>query len=584
MPNKPDIKLKIPCFYYIVIGVVITCYFSKIPVGKAQISGDGTLPTSTEVSSGTLKGFDFLITGGTKVGNNLFHSFKEFSVPKDGSIIFKNDSNLANIINRVTGDLESNINGLIQTQGSANFFLINPNGIIFGSNASLNIGGSFLSSTASSIKLSNGDQFSAINPQKPLLTISVPLGLQFGNKTEAIVNQSQANGLQGLTNTTLALVGGKIEGNNGNISVPDGRIELGSVEKNSFVFLIPNSYGFALGYADSQKFQDIRLDKSSLDGGNIQLQGKTVTLNQSRLFAKTGGINIKGDLLNINDSWVRAITFGAETGGDVTLEAEKINIQGAQTIVSAETQGMANVGKLIIRASNVKVNDLSLLVAETTGSGNGGDVLIEARKLTIGNGARVGIKVLPEESGEQLPVKPADSIDPIKPIENEKLLGDGLTKPSDITATSTSINNFAKINSTEFDASDVLMQLPFIATDASKLITQSCKTSSTEGSTFFITGRSGLPPSPDSILSNSQILPDLATTPIGINSSNSSNSSNSLSRYRAAASPQTISHSASAIVEAQGIIVNDKGEIFLAAQAPNLTSHTWLRARNCHGS
>ncbi len=434
MYKKPDIKLKIPCFYYIGASAGITCYLSIIPVGKAQISGDRTLPTSTEVSSGTKKGLDFLIRGGTRAGNNLFHSFKEFSVPKNGSVIFKNDSNLTNIINRVTGNLESNINGLIQTQGSANFFLINPNGIIFGSNASLDIGGSFISSTASSIKFSNGDKFSAIKPQKPLLTISLPLGLQFGNKAQAIVNQSQANGLQGLTNTTLALLGGEIKGDNGNINVPDGRIELGAVKNNSFVSLIPDSQGFALRYADNQKFKNILLDKSSLDvgGGNIQLQGARVTLNQSRLFTQRSsgiktdsGISIKGDRLNINDSSIRAIAVGGETGGDVILKAKKIDIQGAQTIVSAETQGTGNVGKLIIRASNVKFNYFSPLIAETTGSGNGGDVLIEAQKLTIGNGARVGIKVLPEESGEQLPVKPADSIDFIEPIENEELLGDG---------------------------------------------------------------------------------------------------------------------------------------------------------------
>ncbi|MGB3758561.1 MAG: filamentous hemagglutinin N-terminal domain-containing protein [Rivularia sp. (in: cyanobacteria)] len=570
MHKKPDIKLKIPCFYYIAIAAGISCYLSRIPVGKAQILGDSTLPTSTEVSSGTKQGLDFLIRGGTRAGNNLFHSFKEFSVPKNGSVIFKNDSNIVNIINRVTGGLESNINGLIQTQGSANFFLINPNGIIFGSNASLDTGGSFISSTASSIKFSNEDEFSAINPQKPLLTISLPLGLQFGNKAEAIVNQSQANGFQGLTNTTLALLGGEIKVNSSNINVPDGRIELGAVKNNSFVSLIPNSQGFALGYADNQKFKNILLDKSSLDvgDGNILLQGNTVTLNQSRLQTlsgiKTDGeISIKGDRLNINDSSIRAIAVGAQTGGDVILKAKKIDIQGAQTIVSAETQGTGNVGKLIIRASNVKLNDLSLLVAETKDSGNAGDVLIEAQNLTIGDGARVGIKVLAEES--------ADSIEP---IENEKLLGDRQTQPSDTTASSNfSINDFAKINSTEVDVSDVLMQLPRRVTDNSKLIAQTCK-ASREGSKFFITGRSGLPPSPYDILTDSKILPDLATTPI-LNTNN---------LHRAAVSPQTISHSADAIVEAQGIMVNDKGEIFLAAQVPNLTFHSSLPSRNCYGS
>ncbi len=150
----------------------------------------------------------------------------------------------------------------------------------------------------------------------------------------------------------------------------------------------------------------------------------------------------------------------------------------------------------------------------------------------------------------------------------------GLTQPSDTTTSFTNINNFAKINSNKVDASDVLIQLPRRATDNSKLIAQTCKASSREGSKFFITGRSGLPPSPYDILTDSKILPDLATSPI-LNTNN---------LHRAAVSPQTISHSADAIVEAQGIMVNDKGEIFLAAQVPNLTFHSSLPSRNCYGS
>ena len=142
----------------------------------AQVTSDNTTNTTVNRS-----GNNFNILNGIQKGNNLFHSFKEFSIPTGGSVTFKNSSAIENIINRVTGGNISNIDGLIKASGNANLFLINPSGIVFGENASLNIGGSFLGSTAESILFEDGFNYSAIvSDQTPLLTVSVPVGLQMG--------------------------------------------------------------------------------------------------------------------------------------------------------------------------------------------------------------------------------------------------------------------------------------------------------------------------------------------------------------------------------------------------------------------
>ena len=111
----------------------------------------------------------------TEKSENLFHSFSDFSVPTDGSAFFDNAPDIANIFSRVTGGSISNINGLIRANGSANLFLINPAGIMFGAGARLDIGGLFLGSTADSILFPEGE-FSASNLQPPLLTINAPIG------------------------------------------------------------------------------------------------------------------------------------------------------------------------------------------------------------------------------------------------------------------------------------------------------------------------------------------------------------------------------------------------------------------------
>ena len=249
---------------------------------KAEIIGDQTLPVNTQViNQGNIK----LIEQGTQPGQgqNLFHSFQEFSVDLNDIARFNHNADVQNIITRVTGSSVSNINGTIQTlingttnTGNANLFLINPNGIVFGENATLDIGGSFLGSTADSIRFVNGTEFGATaNDSNALLTVSVPLGLQFGSNPGDIINRSQASpngdvnnlslpvGLKVADGKTLALVGGNIVLEGGNLTAREGRVELGSVAGNSFVDLSEVETDFALGYTDVQNFQDITLSQEA---------------------------------------------------------------------------------------------------------------------------------------------------------------------------------------------------------------------------------------------------------------------------------------------------------------------------------
>jgi filamentous hemagglutinin family protein len=138
----------------------------------------------------------------------LFHSFQQFSIPTGGVAWFNNPAQIQNILTRVTGNSISTIDGLLKANGTANLFLLNPNGIIFGANARLQIGGSFFASTASSFKFSDGSEFSATQPQvPPLLTINVPLGLQYGR---AIGDIQQAGNLTVPDGQSLTLYGNRV--------------------------------------------------------------------------------------------------------------------------------------------------------------------------------------------------------------------------------------------------------------------------------------------------------------------------------------------------------------------------------------
>jgi filamentous hemagglutinin family protein len=383
---------------------------------SAQITPDATLPNNSIIN---INGKTFNITGGTTAGTNLFHSFKNFSVPTGSEAFFNNTLGIQNIISRVTGGSISNIDGLIRTLGKANLFLINPNGIVFGPNASLNIGGSFVASTADSLKFEGGKEFSATNPQAPpLLTITIPLGLQFGSNPGTIVNQSQAS-FEGATNTfgspaglqvpngkTLALVGGNVSLSGGNLTALGGRIELGSVDGDSFVNLNEIDTGYALGYQNVQKFRDIRssnraqVDTTDNGGGVIQVQGKNITLTDrssilSGSFSQAGGnliINAAESVKLSGGSFLGTSADGEGKAGDVlvkafdSVELEGTSASGFPTFLFSQVCGFSsecgsatgNSGNITIETGRLLVRDGANIDSSNFGVGNAGNILIKA--------------------------------------------------------------------------------------------------------------------------------------------------------------------------------------------------------------
>ncbi|MGH8001902.1 MAG: filamentous hemagglutinin N-terminal domain-containing protein, partial [Brasilonema sp.] len=375
---------------------------------------DGTVSTTVTTTDG--KNFD--INDGTTRGTNLFHSFKEFSVPTGGSANFNNAANIQNIISRVTtaGSI-SNIDGLIKANGAANLFLLNPAGIIFGPNASLKIGGSFLGSTANSFIFDNGFEFSATNPQAPpLLTINLPIGLRYGDNPGEIkvagrghdinfqdikqqprpqVNNS-VPGLELQSGKTLALVGGKVSFEGGILKSPAGRIEIGSVASNGTVSLVPVQEGWKLGYESITSFGDIRfsgrtlLDTTGVGGGSIAVAGKNINFTgESILLADTlgdrngGEISIVGDEISVIESEISSFTFSSGNAGQVKLIANKSILLENNGGAGTNTLGLGKAGEITVKADSIEVRNSSRLGSNTFGKGDAGQIEVKANSLLI---------------------------------------------------------------------------------------------------------------------------------------------------------------------------------------------------------
>ena len=314
------------------------------------------------------------IEGGASRGANLFHSFREFNVQLGERVYFANPAGIENILTRVTGDNLSNILGTLGVEGTANLFLINPNGIYFGPNARLDVGGSFFASSADSILFENGIEFSATNPQTPpLLTINIPMGLQLRNNPANLqVERATLNVNNG---QTLGLIGGNININGGALQAPDGQIELASINEG-IVGIEQNQIDIPANVQRS----DVVIDENSTlevignGRGNINIFGRNISISNSDPALRAG--------IDTNNQ-----SLPGSTPGDIQLNAtESVSISNSKVSNIVESGGFGNGGRIIIQANNLNMSEGAALDSRVKGSGenqqrpaargNAGSVLI----------------------------------------------------------------------------------------------------------------------------------------------------------------------------------------------------------------
>jgi filamentous hemagglutinin family protein len=405
------------------MGGFLSVWLCAQPIA-AQVIPDATLPAGerSQVSGNATVQID----GGAKRGGNLFHSFSQFSVPTGGSAYFNNATDVQNIFSRVTGGSISNIDGLIRANGTANLFLLNPSGILFGPNASLNIGGSFVGTTANAIGFPNGEVFSSDATQPlPSQLLSVnPNALFFNQLTpQPIVNQSTANGtgLQVSPRQNLMLVGGPVQLENGRLTSPGSYVELGGVGGVGTVSLatagedwrldipdgVPRADVFLRngGQIDFRNFLRVREINGIIvigDSGSIRILGRNIDLLGSSLWleipsssrspnAQTSGIelNATGSIL-INESVVANRLFSQGTTGSITLTAgDRIAFAEKSLLYNTvDYGGGGRTGDINIITGSLSLTDGGQLISGTRGSANTGSVNINARDTVSLDGSR----------------------------------------------------------------------------------------------------------------------------------------------------------------------------------------------------
>jgi filamentous hemagglutinin family protein len=406
-------------------GVASLLAFSGNQV-LAQVTSDGTLNTQVGANGNT-----FDITGGSPVGTNVFHSFGSFSVPAGGSANFTDVTSFTNIFGRVTGGTASDIQGTIRVLGSANLFLINPSGIIFGPNARLDLqGGSFVGTTANAIRFPGGGEFSMTSPVTPGdILLAVNPSALFFNQTPAgaIVNQSIApnstdpslkDGLRVPDGQNLFLVGGDVRlENGGTVRALGGRIELGGLAGTGEVKIEERTTGsnpqlnfpkVGLTFPDGVTRANVSLtngaivDVVALGGGDIAINAQNIDVSGSSLVC--AGIGTGSSSCSTPSS-----TFGSSTpkAGNILIRATgTMSVSQSSRIENDLNPGATGnsdnifdavlnranfFGSILIETGSLSLTDGGQVSTSTFGTGSAGLVFVQAKESVSLAGKDTGI-------------------------------------------------------------------------------------------------------------------------------------------------------------------------------------------------
>ncbi|MEH1863157.1 MAG: filamentous hemagglutinin N-terminal domain-containing protein [Nostoc sp.] len=381
-PQKASIKS-------ILFLSLISTAFSQASPAQAQITPDNTLGAETSrlnqnlIINGALGD---KIDGGAKRGSNLFHSFSEFNIEDGQRVYFANPTGIENILTRVTGGNASNIFGTLGVAGAANLFLINPNGIVFGQNARLDVQGSFVGTTANGVQFGNQGIFSATNPKAPpLLTIN-PSALFFNqiNQGAGIQNNSiaragtdpagfNASGLRVADGKSLLLVGGNVSIDGGELNAYGGRVELGGLAAPGNVNLLFNGDNLSLKFPENVTRADVSLTNEArvyveaAGGGDIAINARNIDI-------------LGGSLLNAGIA--EGLGQPEATAGDITLNATgeiKVADSGSKIRNLVREDSKGNGGNIFIDSGSFLLRDGARLNASTSGEGNSGNVTVRTK-------------------------------------------------------------------------------------------------------------------------------------------------------------------------------------------------------------
>lgn len=290
-----------------------------------------------------------------------------FSVGKDETVRFQQPGKDALALNRVTGNQQSVIDGSLLSNGHV--LLVNPNGVVIGKNASIDVGG-LVASTAQ-VK----DNFMK----------------EFGNSTGAfslggvsdgkIINEGTIKAEGGL----VALHAAKVE-NSGTISNTGGSAVLAAADT---LTLTPDADGKLNFTVDGKTAEASALNKGAItaDGGTIVMTADSAS-------------DVMSTVVN-NSGTLQARTLRKNEKGQILLEGgDKGQVEVSGTLDASGTEEGQSAGNIKVIGEKTIVHDGTNLLAR--GNVDGGKIETSGDVLNLGDNLNIDAKGVSGKAGEWL--------------------------------------------------------------------------------------------------------------------------------------------------------------------------------------
>ena len=362
-------------------------FFSHLLLFQSFISFAGVSTDGTMGPARSLSGPDFSISHdlGTLSGRNLFHSFTTFSISQGESATFTGPSSIANVISRVTGGETSSIDGLLRSEvGTANFFFINPSGVVFGENAKVDVPAAFHVGTADEIRFSDGAVFSAADPVACTLTVAQPESFGFLTPQAAAISINDAV-LEFAPESRVSLSAGSLEVSGTSLI---NRAELSALE-GEITLLATGEQTGAVSFAGLSEIPwsgNINIENGYIEvDGAISIQGGGINIMTSEIYAGNsgeydiqGGIGIIAETLDVSGSILAAMVIGDGDGGTVTLDVkEDLSLSNGTHVKSQATYGNGDAGDLLIESGSLTLDNAFIRsISYLSDAGKAGSVII----------------------------------------------------------------------------------------------------------------------------------------------------------------------------------------------------------------
>jgi filamentous hemagglutinin family protein len=364
----------------------------SVAPATAEIATDGTAGPRLE-----LNGPNYAIGAdlGTRAGRNLFHSFERFSLRTGERATFTGPDQIRRVISRVTGGERSDIDGTLRSMiPGADFYFLNPAGVVFGPNASLDLQGSFHVSTADELRFADGKVFGTANPAASYFTVAPPEAFGFLGTDPASITVNQGV-LAVPVGEALSIVGGDIDAARAGIGAAAGRITLSAVGG-------PGEARLGDGEVVADRRADITLRGGSRlltrgdGGGMIRVRGGAIVVEEGTIADagntgprdSQGGIEIDGDSLEIHGGAqltanVLAVPTASGRGGSVSVRADEVQIAGGDSFLTANTAARGDAGTVTVVARDLEIRGGARIGSSSSAEGRAGTVSVDVGQLRV---------------------------------------------------------------------------------------------------------------------------------------------------------------------------------------------------------